>query len=100
MNNTCTQIIEITVICKFLNTIQYYPFLISCNPMVPAYIMCILIQSLVIYNCYSFQTPFFWLSKNWEPENVDYGRLTACLYFQFMFPVLYWLPVIFFMYNV
>lgn len=22
---------------------------------------------------YRFQTPYFWLSKNWEPENVDYA---------------------------
>ena len=39
-------------------------------------VFCIFVQLLVIYHSYFFQTPFFWLSNNWEPENVDYGRLT------------------------
>lgn len=22
----------------------------------------------------SFQSPYFWPSQNWEPDNVDYGK--------------------------
>lgn len=28
---------------------------------------------------YRFQTPYFWPSNNWEPENTDYGKLIIFL---------------------
>lgn len=36
---------------------------------------------------YRFQTPYFWPSNCWEPENTDYGNFL--LYFSFLFKLLY-----------
>lgn len=31
----------------------------------------------------SFQTPYFWPSNCWEPENTDYGKSTVLLHIQY-----------------